>query len=418
MIFRVVPDFLERVDPEERNLRLAKVRSAQKRYYGQVGQIGREWQAAVDKKIRSGGMGHDTKKVFKTYDPQSRIAAHRLRKAHLIVKRKDPRSSSSDKSAASKELTKLRVLRKHGKYVEEVDPEERKLRLRKVRGAMKRAERHASAAWREAPSSKPGPWGGTEILSKNTPEYRHHTDRSIRAWYLLQKHTHKSPGARYGAAQTLKTWRKRKAAKRAGEKTSNPFMPLKPKPKYRPGSPFPEAKRPFEKRLKRVASWTKRRQGLKQFDVHHDKRNDTISLDQITVPKSKRSQGAGSRAMSMLGKFADRHKKTTYLQTADKNKQTGTTSKTRLRKFYKRHGYVQNKGRNKDYSLSMYASMYRRPKTEAKWIQKAIKKPGALHRQLGVPQGQKIPAATLAAAAGKGGKLGRRARLAQTLKKL
>jgi hypothetical protein len=53
-----------------------------------------------------------------------------------------------------------------------------------------------------------------------------------------------------------------------------------------------------------------------------------------------------------------------------------------------------------------------------KWIQGAIKKPGALHAQLGVPQGEKIPARKLAAAAGKGGKLGQRARLAQTLKGL
>lgn len=51
-----------------------------------------------------------------------------------------------------------------------------------------------------------------------------------------------------------------------------------------------------------------------------------------------------------------------------------------------------------------------------KWIQGAIKKPGALHAQLGVPQGQKIPAKKLAAAAKAPGKLGKRARLAQTLK--
>jgi hypothetical protein len=53
-----------------------------------------------------------------------------------------------------------------------------------------------------------------------------------------------------------------------------------------------------------------------------------------------------------------------------------------------------------------------------KWIQGAIKKPGALHKQMGVPQGQKIPAAKLAKAAKGGGKLGQRARLAQTLKKM
>jgi len=54
----------------------------------------------------------------------------------------------------------------------------------------------------------------------------------------------------------------------------------------------------------------------------------------------------------------------------------------------------------------------------AKWIQKAIKHPGALHRDLGVPQGQKIPAKKLTAAAEKPGKTGQRARLAQTLRKM
>lgn len=53
-----------------------------------------------------------------------------------------------------------------------------------------------------------------------------------------------------------------------------------------------------------------------------------------------------------------------------------------------------------------------------KWIQQAIKNPGALHKQMGVPMGMKIPGKKLAKAAKKGGKLGKRARLAQTLKKM
>lgn len=52
-----------------------------------------------------------------------------------------------------------------------------------------------------------------------------------------------------------------------------------------------------------------------------------------------------------------------------------------------------------------------------KWIQGAIKHPGALHRQLGVPAGKKISAKKLRAATKAGGKLGRRARLAATLRK-
>lgn len=52
------------------------------------------------------------------------------------------------------------------------------------------------------------------------------------------------------------------------------------------------------------------------------------------------------------------------------------------------------------------------------FIKGAIKKPGALHAELGVPQGKKIPAAKIQAAAKKGGKLGQRARFAETLAKL
>lgn len=50
------------------------------------------------------------------------------------------------------------------------------------------------------------------------------------------------------------------------------------------------------------------------------------------------------------------------------------------------------------------------------WIAGAIKKPGALRASLGVKKGEMIPAKTLAAAAKKPGKMGQRARLAQTLK--
>ena len=51
-----------------------------------------------------------------------------------------------------------------------------------------------------------------------------------------------------------------------------------------------------------------------------------------------------------------------------------------------------------------------------KWIQKAIKKPGALKKSLGVKKDEKIPAGKLAKAAEKGGKMGQRARLAETLR--
>jgi hypothetical protein len=52
------------------------------------------------------------------------------------------------------------------------------------------------------------------------------------------------------------------------------------------------------------------------------------------------------------------------------------------------------------------------------WIAGAIKHPGALHKQMGVAQGKKIPRSRLEAAAERGGLLGKRARLAMTLSKL
>jgi hypothetical protein len=53
-----------------------------------------------------------------------------------------------------------------------------------------------------------------------------------------------------------------------------------------------------------------------------------------------------------------------------------------------------------------------------KWIQKAIKHPGALHEELHVPMGKKIPQAKLEKAAKHKGVEGKRARLAENLEKM
>lgn len=59
------------------------------------------------------------------------------------------------------------------------------------------------------------------------------------------------------------------------------------------------------------------------------------------------------------------------------------------------------------------------PAKKKDWIQGAIKKPGALHKELGVPQGQKIPAKKMAKAAKSSNpKLRRQVALAKTLSKL
>lgn len=54
---------------------------------------------------------------------------------------------------------------------------------------------------------------------------------------------------------------------------------------------------------------------------------------------------------------------------------------------------------------------------DGNFIQGAIKRPGQLHRDLGVPQGEKIPKSKIKAAEERGGKVGKRAQLAETMSK-
>ena len=70
------------------------------------------------------------------------------------------------------------------------------------------------------------------------------------------------------------------------------------------------------------------------------------------------------------------------------------------------------------FQLLLFISTNNMAQDKKNWIAGAIKKPGALRRELGVKKGEKIPAKKLAAAAKKPGVEGKRARLAETLKKL
>jgi hypothetical protein len=56
--------------------------------------------------------------------------------------------------------------------------------------------------------------------------------------------------------------------------------------------------------------------------------------------------------------------------------------------------------------------------SKKQWIAEAIRKPGALRKSLKVKKGKKIPVATLEKASKKKGKLGKRARLAMTLREI
>ena len=80
-----------------------------------------------------------------------------------------------------------------------------------------------------------------------------------------------------------------------------------------------------------------------------------LNLGKIVVPKEMRGQGVGTQVMNDLVKQADEAGSSVTLSpSADFG-----GNKERLKEFYKRFGFVENKGKNKDFSIS--ESMYREP---------------------------------------------------------
>lgn len=84
-----------------------------------------------------------------------------------------------------------------------------------------------------------------------------------------------------------------------------------------------------------------------------------LYLGKIVVPKEDRSKGIGTKVMQDIINEADRAgSMVTLSPSSDFGGSVG-----RLKDFYKRFGFVENKGKNKDFSIS--ESMYR-PAQEAK----------------------------------------------------
>ena len=88
--------------------------------------------------------------------------------------------------------------------------------------------------------------------------------------------------------------------------------------------------------------------------------NSSISIDMIEVDSSSRKQGVGSEVMQEITDYADDNNKEIVLLPSVSDKYMGTTSRNRLIKFYKKFGFVENKGRNKDFRKRS-GSMYRTP---------------------------------------------------------
>jgi len=115
--------------------------------------------------------------------------------------------------------------------------------------------------------------------------------------------------------------------------------------------------------LQHFQAWAdsiKTQYGLHQFDLWLDRQGD-IKLNSLIVPKKDQRTGLGTATMLALCRMADQMGKRIVLSPATRDDNWGTTSQKRLISFYKRFGFVQNKGRKKDFAIS--DGMYRDPRS-------------------------------------------------------
>jgi hypothetical protein len=87
---------------------------------------------------------------------------------------------------------------------------------------------------------------------------------------------------------------------------------------------------------------------------HIYERDDKIVLKDIFVDKNNRNKGSGSALMQDLVNYADRVNKLIVLSA-----QPSSNKKSSLYRFYKRFGFILNKGRNIDFTLT--GTHYRLP---------------------------------------------------------
>jgi GNAT superfamily N-acetyltransferase len=92
------------------------------------------------------------------------------------------------------------------------------------------------------------------------------------------------------------------------------------------------------------------------ISLYYNDRRKELDLMALIVPKEKRGQGIGSQIMRKMTEYAKLNGLKIVLSPSI---DFGASSKERLKKFYKGFGFVENKGRNKDFSIS--DTMYTKP---------------------------------------------------------
>lgn len=111
---------------------------------------------------------------------------------------------------------------------------------------------------------------------------------------------------------------------------------------------------------------TKYKNQTDQLNIFENKDN-TISINNLIVKENLRNQGIGQNILNDIIDYADKNKKTITLTPTNKY-----LTKNRLADWYKRNGFVENKGKNTDFSIS--DTMYRLPKDNANNGVRSMKK--------------------------------------------
>lgn len=96
----------------------------------------------------------------------------------------------------------------------------------------------------------------------------------------------------------------------------------------------------------------------KQFNVRLSlsELGDIISLNKIIIPEEQRGTGIGSEVMKRIVDYADVNQKIISLTPTEDY----GGKKSKLIKFYKKFGFVDNKGKNKNFETR--DTMIRNPK--------------------------------------------------------
>lgn len=89
------------------------------------------------------------------------------------------------------------------------------------------------------------------------------------------------------------------------------------------------------------------REKYPSISINLSENEDSLTLDKIVIPVKERGQGLGAKVMNDITKYADENGKRVLLTPS---KDYGGSSVARLVAFYKRFGFNENKGRNKDFS--------------------------------------------------------------------